>query len=251
MITGPVRFSHLKAYGRSAMHGLQARTVDGDEQTYAMQRGTAVHALLFGNRKVCGYPGATRRGKEYDAFVADHPDTEILTMAEYLKARQMADAVLASKVAKPFLQGVTEETLRFRWNGLDCRATPDIRGEDFLTELKTSATSEPERFQWQALRMHYHAQMRMQQIARADDTPCFIVCVESAAPYPVTVFRIEERALDMGERMLILWAERLKACESANVFPAYAEYVVPLDVPQDDTDIEFNDEPVEEPEHAN
>lgn len=252
----PVRFSHLRAYGRSAMHGYHARTTDGDEQTYSMERGTAVHALLFGNRQVCGYPGPTRRGKEYDAFVAAHPDTEILTLAEYSKARRMADAVLASKVAKPYLQGITEETLLFRWNGLECRATPDIRGEDFLTELKCSSTSDPERFPWQAIRMHYHAQMRMQCIA-CDTTfnrwpaDCFIVCVEDSEPHPVTVFRITEQALDRGARLLMLWAERLKACESSNYYPGYAECVMPLDVAEDDTALEFNDEPVTEAADGN
>lgn len=87
----PVRFSHLRAYGRSAMHGHHARLTEA-AQTVSMERGTAVHALVFGNRQVCGYPGPTRRGKDYDAFVAEHPDAEILTGAEFDKARRMADA---------------------------------------------------------------------------------------------------------------------------------------------------------------
>jgi len=40
---GPVRFSHLKAYGRSAAHGLIARTKEFPP-TSAMERGTGVHA---------------------------------------------------------------------------------------------------------------------------------------------------------------------------------------------------------------
>lgn len=245
----PVRFSHLRAFGRSAMHGHHAR-LNEMAQTTAMQRGTAVHALLFGNRQVCGYPGATRRGKEYDAFVAEHPDTEILTMAEFDKARRMADAVRQCELAQPVLQGVAEETLLFRWNGLDCRATPDIRGTNFITELKTSATADPVRFTWQALKMQYHAQMRMQQLACSisnypDSFPppqdCYIVCVESADPFPVTVFRIEEKALEMGEKLLVLWSERLKNCEASNTFPPYVSCIVPLDVP-DEMALEFGDD---------
>lgn len=246
----PVRFSHLKAYGRSAAHGLYARTHESDPN-YAMQRGTAVHALIFGNRNVCGYPGRQRRGKEYEEFAAEHADYEILTLAEYDKARRMADAVLSSKVASPYIRGVTEETILFRWNGLDCRATPDVRGPDYLTELKTSASSDPERFPYHALRMGYHAQMRMQQYATGLLPECFIVCVEAEEPHPVTVFRLEERALDMGGRLLVLWAERLKSCESSNYYPPYSECVMPLDVPEDDAVLEFNDEPVMETENAN
>ena len=240
--TLPVRFSHLKAYGRSAAHGLHARTVES-EPTYAMERGTVVHALLFGNRKVAGYPGAQRRGKEFDAFVAAHPDTEILTSAEFDKARRMADAVRASELAMSVLAGVQEKTILFRWMGLDCRATPDVRGPNYLTELKCSASSDPVRFPWQALRMMYHAQMRFQKIAckeAIDD--CFVVCVEDKEPHPVTVFRIEDRALEVGERLLMLWAERLKNSEASRQWPPYVTCVVPIDVQDEETELIFGDE---------
>lgn len=232
-MTQPVRFSHLRAYGRSAMHGHHARTQDS-AQTTAMQRGTAVHAIVFGTHQVCGYPGSQRRGKDYDAFVAEHPDTEILTMAEYDKARRMADAVRSSTLAEPVLKGIAERTITFRWMGLDCRATPDIRGTDYLTELKTSSSADPARFVWHALRMHYHAQMRMQQIA-CNDQPkdCFVVCVESAEPYPVTVFRIDEKALEAGEKLLIGWAEKLKNSESSESYPPYAQCIMPIDLPEE------------------
>jgi len=219
------------------MHGQHARTTEADE-TYAMERGTAVHALIFGTRKVCGYPGATRRGKEYEAFAALHQDCEILTMAEYDKARRMADAVRACKLADPFLQGVHETTLLFRWMGLDCRATPDVRGPDYLTELKTSASSDPARFLWHARRMHYHAQMRFQGYGcekhghRIRDH--WIVCVESEAPHPITVFHVEPEALEEGEKLLTLWAERLKNCEASGVFPPYVDCTVPLVWPKED-----------------
>ena len=231
-MTLPVRFSHLRAYGRSAMHGQHALATEADV-TRDMERGTAVHAIMFGNRKVCGYPGAQRRGKEYDAFAAARPEYEILTMAEYDKARRMADAVQSCALATPYLRGAVEGTLLFRWMGLECRATPDVCGDGHLTELKTSASAEPVKFTWQALRMAYHAQMRMQQIAVGDKRPCFIVCVESDPPHPVTVLEIDKRTLEIGERLLILWAERLKACEASGQFPPYTQSVFPLIAPED------------------
>jgi hypothetical protein len=215
------------------MHGQHARLNDS-KQTSAMQRGTAVHALVFDTRKVCGYPGSQRRGKEYDAFAAEHSDSEILTMAEFDKARRMADAVRASKLAEPYLNGTAEKTILFRWMGLECRATPDIRGTEYLTELKTSSSADPMRFPWHALRMHYHAQMRMQNIAcgmTALDS--YIVCVEDKEPYPVQVFRIDEKALEAGEKLLMLWAERLKGSEASQAFPPYSSCVMPIDLPDD------------------
>lgn len=192
-----------------------------------------MHALIFGNRKVCGFPGAQRRGKEYEAFAAAHMDYEILTATEFDKAQRMADAVRACKLAEPYLKGVVETTLLFRWMGMDCRATPDVNAPSHLTELKTSASAEPVKFTYHALRMAYHAQMRMQQIACKDARPCFIVCIESAEPFPVTVFEIDKRALEIGEKMLVLWAERLKNCEASGTFPPYSQSVYPLIAPED------------------
>jgi hypothetical protein len=237
-----VRFSHLRAYGRSAAHGRHAMLNDSEE-TYAMERGSAVHALLFKTKKVMGYPGATRRGKEYAAFAAMHTDAHILTMSEYDKALKMAEAIAECKLAQPFLQGVTEETLLFRWNGLNCRATPDVRGDDFVTELKTSSSADPMKFVWHARRMAYHAQLRFQEYGcAANKFPVndhFIVCVESDAPHPVTVFHLEPEAREEGERMLTLWAERLKNCEASNAYPPYVDCVVPLVWPKDDFELDY------------
>lgn len=236
--TPPVRFSHLRAYGRSPMHGHAARMNDDGKSTRDMERGTAVHAILFGNKKVCGYPGSQRRGKDFEAFALEHPDHEILTMSEYDKANRMADAVRACELARPYLQGVPEATLLFRWMGLDCRATPDIRGTDFVTELKTSSSSDPQRFIWHARRMAYHAQLRFQEYAceanRMKVRDHWIVCVESEPPHPVTVFHLEPDARDEAEKLLSLWGERMKACESSGQFPPYVQSVVPLAWPKNE-----------------
>lgn len=238
-----IRFSHLRAYGKSPLHGHTALTGVEQDVTNSMQLGTAVHALYAKHKLVCGYPGKVRRGKEFDAFAADHPGHEILTMSAYENALAMADAVRNCELAQPYLEGVREETLLFRWNGLNCRATPDIRGNNFLTELKTSATSEPNRFLWHALKMHYHAQMRMQMLACPAAKDCFIVCVEAKVPYPVTVFHIEPRALEQGEKCLTLWAEALKGYEASGVFPPYVSCVMPLDIPEDEEfQLEFGEE---------
>lgn len=242
IIEGPVRFSHLHAYGRSAAHGLSARLGTEGVETYAMERGTAVHALVFNTHKVIGY-GGVRRGKEYDAFAADHQGYEILTANEYGKAARMAQAVLGSSLAMRHLEGVAESTLLFRWSGQDCRVTPDLRGLTYITELKTCSTSDPEQFRWDALRRHYHAQLAYQRLGCAltqqPVTEAYIVAVESSEPYPVTVFRVADRALDVGDRLLSLWMERLTVCESSGHWPGYVDSVVELDTPDPEVELEY------------
>jgi len=232
------------------MHGMYARTKPELPPTDAMQLGAGVDALLFGHRKVYGYEGKVRRGKEWDEFKAAHEDGIILTQTAFYKARNMADALQSCAVAEPFLKGVYQETILFHWNGIDCRATPDVRGDGFLTELKTSQTSDPNRFPWQSRSMGYHAQMRMQNLACKDMAKdCYIVCIESAEPYPIQVYRLTDEALLEGEKCLIAWSERLKIAEASHSYPPYTTCVLPLDIPgNEDAELVFPED--EEIEHG-
>lgn len=244
-LVAPVRFSHLRAYGRSAAHGLYARTHER-KPTAAMELGTAVHAMMFGTQKVDWYDGV-RRGKTYDEFCAAvEPGTLVLTLNDYFRARRMVDALKSSSAAVFALTGTAEETLHFRWMGRDCRATPDVRGDGFVTDLKTTTSADPNRFRWHALKMAYHAQLRMQQIGcelagHGRVAYAYIVAVEVDPPHAVTVFDLTARALEEGDKLLTLWMERLCASEGARSWPGYCESVVPLDV-ADDLDLDFGDD---------
>lgn len=241
-----VRFSHLRAFGRSAMHGRHA-VQNEMKQTAAMQRGTAVDALIYGTRKVIGCPmPRNEKHAAYQEFMKENDGAEILTMAEYDKARVMVDAIRACKEAEPWLQGVHQETLRFTWNGLQCRSTPDTRGKGFVTDLKTTADGSPEKFKWHALRFAYHAQQWMQGIGCEANgfsiDRYMIICVESNPPHPVTIYEWEPAALDMGNRLLVLWAERMKNSMASDHYPPYSTAIVPLGLPEDMPELVYGDE---------
>lgn len=242
-ITLPVRFSHLRAYGKSAAHGLHARTATEEDETYAMERGTAVHAILFKTKRVTGYPGKVRRGKEYEQFVSDNTDAVILTNTEYIKAQRMAECVMRHKRAMELLQGESEDTLWFEWMQKRCRATPDVRGLRHLTELKTSATVDPGPFVWHALRMQYHAQMAFQMIGcreTAHDTikDCYIVAIEASEPHPITILHLTEKSLQQGDKLCRLWMERLVNSEDSGEWPGYCEADIEMDTP-DESELEY------------
>ena len=228
----PVRFSHLRAYGRSAMHGHYARTTEW-KPTAPMLLGTAVHKLALNIGAVIAYPGKVRRGSEWEAFRDSHADSQILTAAEFAKATAMAEMLAECDIAREIMNGIAEETILFDWYGRKCRATPDVRGKGFVTDLKTCQTSDPEKFVWSSLRFAYHAQMRMQCEAAKVDI-AYIVAIESTEPYPVTVFRVTDEALAEGEKSLSLWMERLITCEASNSYPPYSQSILPLDVPRND-----------------
>lgn len=229
----PVRFSHLRAYGRSPLHGRYAREQEM-VPTAAMELGTAVHAMVFNTKQVLAYTG-TRRGKDWDAFSTENASSHILPAADYARAVGMRDAVLREPLALPVLEGIQEKTVSFQFFGLECRVTPDVCGAGYVTELKTCHDANPMRFQWHSLRMAYHAQLRFQQIGTKQESGiAYLVAVESKPPFAVQVYRVTDEALKEADKLLTSWMERLKTCEASGAFPAYSQTIWPLDVPRDD-----------------
>jgi hypothetical protein len=152
----PLRFHRLKLMGRSPAH--YAAAVEA-ETTEAMETGTAADALLLTDRKVLAYPGKTRQGKEFDAFCEANKGALIVTKTELAKAQGIAEAVANCADAWRLLSGIKQQSLYWTFQGRECRGTPDVRGENFLTDLKTGETSDPRFFPWKVKRFAYHAQM--------------------------------------------------------------------------------------------
>ena len=242
----PVRFHHLRAFGRSAAHGQHALEGGEDEETYSMERGSALHHIVFGTKKVIAYhEGKPRRGKEWDAFEAENADAEILTSKDYEKANRMAEAVLTHRLAMGVLAGAHEQTFTFDWLGRKCRATPDVRTLEYVTELKSTVDGEPERFVWQVRRLGYHAALAwyLQAVALSElgqPKDAFIVAVESSPPWVVTVRQLTPATLDIGARQVRLWMERLIGCEAAGVYPGYSQTIVPLHLDVDELALNFD-----------
>lgn len=185
------------------------------------------------------------RARQLQAEAEGRRPLTIVTQEEYDDARRCADAVLRHPIAAPLLQDAqTEVPLRWEYLGRACAGTLDVLGSGRLCEVKTTAIASPGFITHQSLKYHYLAQMAWyREGARLNGhrvQASFIIGVETREPFPVTVMQPTERALEMGERTVRLWMERLLACEAANVFPEYAQDVVELDVPED-PDLDFGE----------
>lgn len=239
----PVRYSHLKHMARSPAHYLGAVVAKSPN----IEKGTAVHSLVLGGKRIIAYPGKVRNGGEWEAFKAANADAEILTKNDFEKAKAMADSVKSNRTAMKVLEGRHELEVDWTYMGRACQSHIDNVGADFVTELKSGMTSDPARFFWHSLRMHYAGQVAFyDEACRAkklcDPKAHYIVCVEAAAPFVTTTFQLTERALEQGRRSFRLWFERLLACEAAGSWPGYCESVVDLDVPEEEPELTFGDE---------
>jgi hypothetical protein len=236
----PVRYSRLKQMAKSPAHYLAAVT----EETTSMARGSAVDALLLGTQRVICFPGKVRAGKDWERFQLDNADALVLTRKELDRALAMAAAVRSSKPAMRALDGAHMTEIAWSFLGRECLSHPDVVGDGFVTDLKTTESADPKRFYWAAQRYHYFGQLAfydaaVRQSGRGDPQAHFIVAVESLRPHPVTVLRLTPRALEQGQREFRLWFETLLACEAANAWPGYCESVVDLDVPDDAVELVY------------
>lgn len=251
--TVPVRFSTLKMFATSPMHYLHA-VQRGYDETLSMRIGSGAHAILF-DQPYTVWTGKVRNGKAWDAFADEHAGELILNSRELAEATAIANAIRADKLACDllFAPGVAiEQRLDWDWNGRSFRSTPDAATRTTCVDLKCLRSAEPSKVMWQSLKMFYHAQAALYRHAlntkgcRIQDN--YLVVVENKAPYPVTVMRFSDTAIDFGNRSVALWMEQLRACEAANSYPGYVQSIVDLELPGSDLD-EFTFEEDDEDGH--
>lgn len=234
-----LHFSDLKLIGTSPLH-YKTRP---KKRTRSLSVGSGLHAMLFDTARVVCYEGI-RRGKKWESFAEEHQDALLMIESEYHPIKGMASAIRRHTVAMRLLEGEREQTIQWRMAGFDCEGTPDVfkvneyDAEDSLVELKTTASSDPRRFIRDTWKYHYPAQLAwyrqgLLESKRANPQHHYIVAVESSAPYPVTVFRVTEQAIERGERTWRLWLERLKVCRESDYWPAYTESIVDIDAEDD------------------
>lgn len=248
---GTHHFSHVKKLDDSGKQYIHAVNSDF-EPTRAMLIGTGVHHIVLGKRpgsKVVRFPGEKRVGAEWKAFAAKRVGSDILTIPEWDEAEEIATAVLCDPVAQEHLVGARFEVpLTWEDGGVKCSTSgvDIIQGEKKrIGDLKTTNTTQIEKWQRQAFSFSYHAQMcwyRRGCIANGIDVSggMFLLGVDIKPPFEVVVLEMTEDLIDLGEKTISLWLEKLRVFKESNQWPGRAQSAVPWGVPawmrEDDDD---------------
>lgn len=238
-----LRYSELSRMSSSPAH-FRAAYEFPTEPTPSMRSGTLVHAVTLEGPeadRIVVWEGGSRTAKGYRDFAAEHDGAFIVTADEMARARFIAAKIRNHPLAGPALEGEKECELAWRRNGIDCAGRLDVLRPHGITELKCSFTAHPEQFARQAIRMAYHAQAAWYRFGAnqcgGDIYSIKVIAVElRRQPHAVTVFEFTGKALDEGDRLCTLWLERFAVqlgAQPGGYWPEYAEYVVPLDAPDD------------------
>lgn len=236
----PLRFSQLKHMGDCpARFRYELTATEPTKKKPSFEKGTALHSYLIGDPEAVAFYPERRAGKQWEAFSGAHAGKAILIPSESESVIGMRDAVFRNPRAQELLEGTREKTLYWENGTRKCRGTPDVRTGRRIVELKSGRAVRPAKFERYGRWFGYHAALAwyIDGCNSAGVGPieeAYIVAVGSSPPYPVTTFRLTERAIEQGRKQYRLWFEQLMVCESCNEWPEYAQGDVPFDVPDDD-----------------
>lgn len=216
----------IKAGAKSMLHMHHALTGKTDESE-AMRWGTLVHEFALGTPDFVVYQGI-RRGKDWDAFQAEHKGRRIIIESERKALVDQAGLVAALTrhvYAGPLIAGADME-LPIYWEEPaigPCKALPDIWNAGSLADLKTCQSIAERDFTSASWRMGYHLQLAWYRrgcraIGRKVESTS-IIAVESSAPFDVAVYRVSDMLLDWAESECIRIASRYAACVADGSFP--------------------------------
>lgn len=249
---GEVNFSTLKILGtKSPAHYHASLLAPVSEDTDARQRGRAVHCAVLEPTRFRSdfvtFTGAKRAGKAWEAFEKDNVGKEMLTRSMADHALAMAKAASAVPAARPYLSGgKSEATLLWSFaretlGGLagyemECKSRLDfIANCGALVDLKTTRDASPSGFGREVARYNYHVQAAFYQDAYLAVTgkrlPYVFVALEAAWPHVGAVYRVTDRAFQLGRETYVDWMDRLHTCQQSNSWPGYGEGEMDVELP--------------------
>lgn len=231
---------HMRVSPKHFAHALKAERHD----TTALKLGRAVHTAVFESDRLLRdyvlWEGGRRAGKEWDAFQDLHTGKTILKVDEYERACAIRDAVHAHPLVPPLLAGGQAEhvlTWTDQRSGVDCKARLDMLTGATVVDLKTSRhATDPRLFASAAWSLGYFHQLAFYQrgarTVTGIDAPAIIIAVESAAPFDVRVYPLDEDDLWLASEQIDEMLAKLVECRVKDHWPGTGETAHVLAAPR-------------------
>lgn len=267
-ITSHVGSSMLTTFRQSrrryeAMY--EAQTLQPKPPTKAMDFGTAVHSLILQPNDfkdvVTEIPtsalhksGARRNNagqKNWTDFLADNPNTILLTADEAKKARKMRDSAFANPMAGALLKADGGVEASIFWTcqqtGIQRKCRPDkwINKRNMIVDIKTTVDASPEGFGRQVAKFDYHVKAPFyvhgfEEYTGVGGYELVFIAIENEAPFRTAVYGLggfnemfQTTPYQFGESLVWRGLEDLARCREAEDFSETNENVVTdLQLPQ-------------------
>jgi hypothetical protein len=242
----PVPGGSLSASGAKKLLACPAKFAYEREQprpSAAMEFGTAVHTLVLGKGSRIAVVDAENWKTNAAKAAAKEARSEgkiPLLSGDHLKAKAVADAVLAHPVAGKLFNPefgdaersifwVDELTGVWLRSRLDWLPHPAAHGRRLVVgDFKSAASASKAAISKAVANYGYHIQNAFySEAVRAmglDEDPGFVfVFAEKEPPYPITLAQLDDDALMAGHAAMRRAIERYRDCTASGIWPAYSE----------------------------
>ena len=221
----------------------------GRAETKAFDLGHAAHKLVLGAgtpiaripEELLASNGATST-KAAREWIAEAREQGVVPLkpTEYDQVHDMAAVLHAHRGAQALLDRATDVELSafsaYEETGVALRCRFDAIGPSVLIDYKTSITANPAKWARSAADYGYHMQAshygQMAQFCQVTDEPLRFIVQEKAAPYLVSVIRLDAAAIELGhQRMreaIAIWQQ----CHETGIWPGYGEDEHLIDLPE-------------------
>lgn len=234
-----IRWTVLAAMAKSPAHYVLevARVSSPDvKETEDRRLGRAIHCLtlegddVFGCRWVSYEGTRDKRHAKYQAFLAEHPGAEVLSVKEMRLVKGMARSLQRHPVVIRYLEtGVREAPLTWRDvpTGLQCKARPDLLTPHRLLDLKSGQRMDEFGFTQTAQRLGYHCQMAHYMDGllatgwNGSQEP-ILLGVERTDPFDVVPYEMPHAILMQGRRIVRRLLDRVAECDQRGEWPGRA-----------------------------
>ncbi len=247
---GRLNWSRLKVLGRSGAH-FNHCMLQPFRDNDAMKVGRITSVGVFEPdrfvEEVAVFEGKVRRGKDWDAFLDKHPDSEIVTEAMHETAQAISRAVRADHHAMKYLSnGKGEQSMLWTYGvrpmndlpgfSVQLKSRLDFIGQDAIADLKTTVSAAPDAFGRTVMNLDYLAQGAFYVDAVKAVTgrayPYVFVVVEKTPPFIVQVYEVDEEQLELGRQRYRGLLSTFNAYRSQGRWPGYFEGPAKLMLPR-------------------
>jgi exodeoxyribonuclease VIII len=217
----------------------------------AMDFGTLLHAVVLEQKEVFHvrpdtYPPDDKPWNANATYckdwLADHSDRPVLSQSEVDRLYSVSHAVIADKKTMFLLCNATHrEASVFHHDpetGFRLKCRPDIIGENYIADLKTTRDASTRAFSRAILDFRYHVQAALyRRIMRAIGQPrehWYFIIVEHDPLPRVNVRELTQLARAEGEAELDKDLEGLMACRCSGEWPGYSgpgDSIGSIDIP--------------------
>lgn len=246
--------SDLKELARSPLHWRTYKAQES-ESSAEMALGSLVHALILEPESVESEFAVgefkIRRGKDYDAVLSQNPGRVIVSTEEFQEAKRISSAFFEECSHNPELKALTQgqKEIAFVWEcpttGVKLKCKPDILGNGFIADIKTSKDASFDAFQRQVVdymyflsAAHYlkgvtHVMQKGLLVPQVTLPPTafYFIVIEKKAPYAIAVYRLDAKALEIGNSMVERAVNSYAGAVATDVWTGYPARVIEMGLP--------------------